>query len=507
MNIEGGKLASVLQTGTPTEGRGQPLIDNGASPEEFADALMGQMESLAEVKVQGQLPGQYKISAMAQHMPPLTGHAELSGIPGDQPLFLLAGKPTGVVQSPVKAADGKGEDSDRADSAVTATASLSLGQGPEKIADSLMHEIIEGTGDQSSRDAPLPETMALPAKSQPQVQWREANNPGHEVDVDMDIKSRMEVSLTDPVDKLRQKIDEALTALGVDGNRVSRPDSENDAEDLAAALSVMNILPPPTAPSAEGTSANPAEDETGHKITPQSFVKPEFEELKPKAPGTTEASEDAPQKKLDFGQLVNESPYQNQNRSERSLQSEGADQGEAKPSAADFDKTLSSGMTDILQANRQRVDGEVEIPPMTKPLAHPNWNEDLGERIVWMRNKELSAAEIRLNPQHLGPISVRIEMNNDQATIVFTSPHAAVRDALEASLPKLREMMSNQQLNLVDVNISQNTSSGQQHQSPHHQTPRSFDGFTLLSGSVDAAGEELENNGAVVGKGILNIYA
>ena len=149
----------------------------------------------------------------------------------------------------------------------------------------------------------------------------------------------------------------------------------------------------------------------------------------------------------------------------------------------------------------------MELPALTKPLAHPQWNKDLGERIVWMNNKELSAAEIRLNPQHLGPISVRIEMNNDQATIVFTAEHAVVRDALEASIPKLREMMNDQQLNLVNVNIAQNNSSGQQHQSSSQRLPLNFDGFDRLSESLVETGEELENQSTLVSKGILSIYA
>jgi len=58
-----------------------------------------------------------------------------------------------------------------------------------------------------------------------------------------------------------------------------------------------------------------------------------------------------------------------------------------------------------------------------------------------MNNKSISAAEIKLNPAHLGPISVRIDVNQDQATIMFTAQHADVKEAIEASIPKLREML------------------------------------------------------------------
>jgi Flagellar hook-length control protein FliK. len=98
---------------------------------------------------------------------------------------------------------------------------------------------------------------------------------------------------------------------------------------------------------------------------------------------------------------------------------------------------------------------------MTKPLSHPEWNKDLGERIVWMNSRAIPSAEIRMNPPHLGPISVRVDVSDDQATVVFTAQHAAVRETLEASIPKLREMMSAQHLNLAEVNISQGSASDQ----------------------------------------------
>ncbi len=59
----------------------------------------------------------------------------------------------------------------------------------------------------------------------------------------------------------------------------------------------------------------------------------------------------------------------------------------------------------------------------------------------------------------MGPITVRIDMNQDQATIAFTAQNSDVRNALEASIPKLREMLISQNVNLADVNVSQQSSS------------------------------------------------
>jgi flagellar hook-length control protein FliK len=70
--------------------------------------------------------------------------------------------------------------------------------------------------------------------------------------------------------------------------------------------------------------------------------------------------------------------------------------------------------------------------------------------------------ELKLNPAHLGPIEVRVQMQNDQAQVSFVAQHGPVRDALEAALPRLREMFTAKGFNLVDVNVSQHSFAEQQ---------------------------------------------
>src|SRR5690606_14335081 len=89
------------------------------------------------------------------------------------------------------------------------------------------------------------------------------------------------------------------------------------------------------------------------------------------------------------------------------------------------------------------------------PLRQAGWDQALGDRVVWMVNQKFQGAEIKLNPPQLGPIEVRIQMHHDQAQVSFTAQHGAVRDALEAALPRLREMFAANGLGLGDVNVSQ----------------------------------------------------
>ncbi|MBI3776019.1 MAG: flagellar hook-length control protein FliK [Gammaproteobacteria bacterium] len=84
----------------------------------------------------------------------------------------------------------------------------------------------------------------------------------------------------------------------------------------------------------------------------------------------------------------------------------------------------------------------------------PGWGEVFADRVGFAVRQSMQEAEIRLNPPHLGQVDIRIVMNNDQANLIFGSPHAAVRDAIEASVGRLRDMLADSGFNLVNVDVS-----------------------------------------------------
>lgn len=102
-------------------------------------------------------------------------------------------------------------------------------------------------------------------------------------------------------------------------------------------------------------------------------------------------------------------------------------------------------------------DSVVTMPSARVPVAvgQPGWGEAVGQQVTWFVSQKISSASLRLNPQHLGPMEMAVTMDGDKASITFTSQHSIVRDALESSIPRLREMLSENGLNLVNVNVSQ----------------------------------------------------
>jgi flagellar hook-length control protein FliK len=88
------------------------------------------------------------------------------------------------------------------------------------------------------------------------------------------------------------------------------------------------------------------------------------------------------------------------------------------------------------------------------PLGSAAWPEEFSQKIVWMGTQQNQVAELQLNPPNLGPLNVVLKISDNQASVLFTSPHGAVRDSIENALPKLREMLADNGITLGNATVS-----------------------------------------------------
>lgn len=89
------------------------------------------------------------------------------------------------------------------------------------------------------------------------------------------------------------------------------------------------------------------------------------------------------------------------------------------------------------------------------PIVQERWGDEFSQKITWLASsKQDQSAELHLNPPQLGPLDVVIKVSGDQATALFTSPHAAVREAVEQALPRLRDMLSDNGITLGNATVS-----------------------------------------------------
>ena len=115
------------------------------------------------------------------------------------------------------------------------------------------------------------------------------------------------------------------------------------------------------------------------------------------------------------------------------------------------------------------------------------WGQGLAKQMLWLSNQNVHSAELRLNPANLGPIEVRIDVEDEQINVSFNSRNAAVREAVEQAMPRLREMFEDSGLNLAEANVSQHSFAEQREQPLLKTGPG---GQMLASDELSVADEE-----------------
>ena len=148
--------------------------------------------------------------------------------------------------------------------------------------------------------------------------------------------------------------------------------------------------------------------------------------------------------------------------------------------------TIGSSTSAMFNAQPNTVSNSATLassPVINTPLGANGWGQELGGRVQWMVSQGIQAAALHINPPHLGPIEVRIVMDQGQANISFSAPHMMTRDALEASIPRLRDMLSDNGLSMVSVNVSSNSFSDQRQQQPGSAEIQRM--FSAMDNSLD----------------------
>jgi len=161
--------------------------------------------------------------------------------------------------------------------------------------------------------------------------------------------------------------------------------------------------------------------------------------------------------------------------------------GAAEPST-DAAPVLAAG------SNGNAAPAQPAVPPPAPALSarvgEHGWDQALGDRLLWMAGQGQQVAQLHLNPPELGPLHVTLTLNHDQASAQFISGHALVRDALEAGMPRLREMLADSGIALGNASVSADAFR-EQTQPEAQQQPRSYappPGAAMDSPGIDRSG-------------------
>ncbi|SEO57255.1 flagellar hook-length control protein FliK [Aquisalimonas asiatica] len=142
---------------------------------------------------------------------------------------------------------------------------------------------------------------------------------------------------------------------------------------------------------------------------------------------------------------------------------------------------------------------------VAQSMDQAGWGQAVGERLVMMANQNVQQARIQVNPRELGPLDVNIQMRDDKTMITFQAQNAVTREALDAELPRLRMMLSDNGIENAEVTVGEE-------QPGHPQDGTELaEGFDRGNTGDGDESEEDENGVAVdsdrIRRGLVDHYA
>ncbi len=174
-----------------------------------------------------------------------------------------------------------------------------------------------------------------------------------------------------------------------------------------------------------------------------------------------------------------------------------------KPAVTSDIKATAFGRSLEQLGNTRSEGGKTVSTGIQTPVNSREWAGEMGQRLVMMVSSKLKNAEIHLNPKDLGPVEVRIRMQEDKAHVVFTSHVAQTREALEQAVPRLREMLDQNGVALGNVDVQDHGA----HQS--HSQEQLADGKRRRDGNDGTDGDNLVVNEVAPRQllGLVDYYA
>ncbi len=100
--------------------------------------------------------------------------------------------------------------------------------------------------------------------------------------------------------------------------------------------------------------------------------------------------------------------------------------------------------------------------PIETPVQQPDWDRAISERVLLMANNKLQQAEIRLTPAELGPLRIKVSVEDGAANVSFQAQHAMTREAIEQALPRLRELFAENGLSLGQADVGHEGATGRE---------------------------------------------
>lgn len=110
-------------------------------------------------------------------------------------------------------------------------------------------------------------------------------------------------------------------------------------------------------------------------------------------------------------------------------------------------------------------------PIVSLPVAvdQPQWQESLAQQIILFKRHNIEQAEIRLNPEELGSLQIKLSMHDGKMQLHMAAAVGVVKGILESALPYLRTSLAEQGIELQQTEVTDFTTMMENDQSSQFQ--------------------------------------
>jgi flagellar hook-length control protein FliK len=183
--------------------------------------------------------------------------------------------------------------------------------------------------------------------------------------------------------------------------------------------------------------------------------------------------------------------------------------GEAGDSGTGLGGNGGDGAAALQQLNAATASSTSDSTPAATlrvhtPVDSADFPQAVTDRVSFAVDNNWSSTKLQVNPPQLGPIDLQIAVQGDHAQVMMSTHSAVTREALESSLPKLKEMLSSQGFTQVSVDISQRSFQDRSAFSQPYTWTKSSSGAASVAAAAPVSAPSSAARRSV---GVLDAYA
>jgi len=138
----------------------------------------------------------------------------------------------------------------------------------------------------------------------------------------------------------------------------------------------------------------------------------------------------------------------------------------------------------------------VQLHQETIAIFRKDFSNAVKDKVMLMVSQKLQQFDITLDPPEFGNMQIRVNLQGEQAAVNFIVQNQQAKEALEQNMPKLREMLAEQGVDVGDANVEQQNQQNKEQTEQQSSTASSLKNNAEKDSKVHVLSANLFNSSA-----------